>query len=148
KNGLSYAPGAWFSGGLTPYANIFVTTTEPNRYVMVARQLIEKMKKEGFSEEELKNQKTGYITNVYYRQETNSAQAASLASNEAIHGNWRRANTIKDDMKNVTVNDLNRVFNKYISNITWAYQGDPKKVDAKLFTQKETPKENKDVKTF
>jgi len=29
---------------------------------MVARQLIEKMKKEGFSEEELKNQKTGYIT--------------------------------------------------------------------------------------
>jgi len=51
-------------------------------------------------------------------------------------------------MKNVTVNDLNRVFNKYISNITWAYQGDPKKVDAKLFTQKDAPKDNKDVKTF
>jgi predicted Zn-dependent peptidase len=148
KNGLSYAPGAWFSGGLTPYANIFVTTTEPNRYAMVARQLIEKMKKEGFSEEELKNQKTGYITNVYYRQETNSAQASSLAQNEVIHSNWRRTNTIKDDMKNVTVNDLNRVFNKYFTNITWAYQGDPKKVDTKLFTQKETPKENKDVKTF
>lgn len=115
---------------------------------MVARQLIEKLKKEGFSEEELKNQKTGYITNVYYGQETNSAQAASLAQNEVVHENWRRANTIKDDMKNVTLNDLNRMFNKYISNITWAYQGDPKKVDAKLFTQKDAPKNNKDVKTF
>jgi zinc protease len=148
KNGLSYAPGAWFSGGLTPYANIYVTTTEPNKYVAVARQLIDKIKKEGFTEEELKNIKTGYLTNVYYRQETNSAQAASLASNEVLHGNWRRANTIKDDMKKVTLTDLNRVFNKYITNITWAYQGDPQKVDSKLYTQKETPAVPKEMKAF
>jgi zinc protease len=148
NNGLSYAPQAFFSGGLTPYTGIYVTTTQPDKYAIVARQLIDKIKKEGFSEEELKNQKTGYITNVYYRQETASAQAATLAQNEVIHGNWRRAITIKDDMKNVTVEDLNRTFNKYVSNITWAYQGDPKKVDTKLFTQKETPQAPKEVKTF
>jgi len=148
NNGLSYAPGAWFSGGLTPYSNIYVTTTEPNKYAAVARQLIEKVKKEGFTEEELRNQKIGYLTGVYYRQETNNAQAASLAQNEVIHGNWKRANTIKDDMKKVTVADLNRVFNKYISNITWAYQGDPKKVDAKLYTSKEAPQLPKEVKGF
>jgi predicted Zn-dependent peptidase len=106
------------------------------------------MKKQGFSEADLKNEKTGYITNVYYRQETASAQASALANNEVVHGDWRRAITIKDDMKAVTVADLNRVFNKYVSNITWAYQGDPKKVDTKLFTQKETPQAPKDVKTF
>ena len=148
NQGLSYAPQAWFSGGLTPYTSIYVTTTEPNKYAAVARQLIEKVKREGFTEEELKNQKTGYITNVYYRQETNNAQASSLAQNEVIHGNWKRANTIKDDMKNVTLADLNRVFNKYVSQITWAYQGDPKKVDAKMFTQKAAPEMPKDVKTF
>ena len=148
KNGLSYAPGAWFNGGILPYANIYVTTTEPNKYVAVARQLIDKIKKEGFSEEELKGQKTSYLTEVYYRQETNNAQAATLAANEVVHGNWRRAITIKDDMKHVSVNDLNRVFNKYISNITWAYQGDPKKVDAKMFTQKETPQLPKESKSF
>ena len=140
NNGLSYAPGAWFSGGTTPYANISVSTTDPNKYIAVARQLIDKIKKEGFKEDDLKNSKAGYITGVYYRQETNSAQAASLASNEVIHGNWQRANNIKDEMKNVKVEDLNRVFNKYISNIMWAYQGDTKKVDTKMFTQKETPK--------
>ena len=148
NNGLSYAPQSWFSGGLTPYANIAVSTTDPNKYVAVARQLIDKIKKEGFKADDLKNEKTGYVTNVYYRLETNSAQAASLASNEVLHGNWRRANTIKDDMKKVTVEDLNRVFNKYITNITWAYQGDPKKADPKMFTQKETPPVPKDLKAF
>lgn len=148
NNGLSYAPGVWFNGGLTPYSNIYVTTTEPNKYIAVARQLVDKLKREGFTAEELRNEKNGYVTEVYYRQETNSAQAASLAANEVLHNNWRRANTVKDEMKKVTVADLNRVFNKYISNITWAYQGDPKKVDARLYTQKQTPEMPKETKTF
>jgi zinc protease len=148
NQGLSYAPGAWFSGGLTPYANIYVTTTEPDKYVAVARNLIDKIKKEGFTASELKNQQTGYVTNVYYRQETNREQAASLATNEVVHGNWKRALTIKDEMKKVSLNDLNRVFNKYITHITWAYQGDPKKVTQALFTQNATPAIPKDAKTF
>lgn len=148
KNGLSYAPQGWFSGGLTPYASIYVTTTEPNKYIVVARQLIDKIKKEGFKEEELKNMKTTYITRTYYQMETNSAQAASLASNEVINGDWRRAYRIKDDMKKVTLADINRVFNKYINNITWAYQGDPKKVEVKMYTQKELPEMPKEVKAF
>lgn len=148
NNGLSYAPNAWFNGGLTPYANIYVTTTDPNKYIAIARNLIDSIKKEGFSAEELKNEKAGYVTNIYYRDETNSAQAASLASNEVIHNNWRRAKTIKDDMKKVTTADLNRVFNKYISSITWSYQGDPKKVNKELFTQKAAPPMPKEVKSF
>jgi len=148
KNGLSYAPQVWFSGGLTPYASIYVTTTEPNKYIVVARQLIEKIKKEGFTEDELKNTKTVYVTRTYYQMETNIAHAASLAWNEVINGDWRRTYTIKDDMKKVTLSDLNRVFNKYVNNITWAYQGDPKKVEAKMYTQKELPEMPKEVKTF
>ncbi len=140
KNGLSYAPGAWFSGGLTPYSNISVTTTEPDKYIEVTRTLIDKIKKEGFTEGELKDQKVGYLTGVYYRQETNDAQANSLANNEVLHNNWRRSVKIKDDIKKVTLQDLNRVFGKYMNNITWSYQGDPKKVNPVFYTQKETPK--------
>jgi zinc protease len=148
KNGLSYAPGAWFNGGNTAYSNIYVTTTDPNKYIAVARQLIEQIKKEGFTEEELKNMKTQYLTNVYYRQETNDAQAGSLASNEVVHGNWRRSVSIKDDMKKVTLAQLNNAFKKYINNITWSYQGDPKKANAVMFTQKETPKLPEEKKAF
>jgi predicted Zn-dependent peptidase len=148
KNGLSYAPGAWLSQGNTTYSNIYVTTTEPNKYIAVARQLIDKIKKEGFTEEELKNIKTQYLTHVYYRQETNDAQAGSLAFNEVVHGDWRRANTIKDDVKKVTLEEMNNAFKKYISNITWSYQGDPKQVTPALYTQKETPAIPADKKAF
>ena len=139
KNGLSYAPQSWFSAGTTPYANISVTTTDPDKYIAVARALIDKIRREGFTEAELKNEKTGYLTGIYYQQETNSAQAASLASNEVLHGNWKRSIQIKEDIKKVTLADLNAAFNKYINNITWVYQGDPKKVTPALYTQKETP---------
>jgi predicted Zn-dependent peptidase len=148
NHGLSYAPAAWFTQGLTPYANIYVTTTDPNKYIAVARNLIDKIKKEGFAEDDLQNMKTGYVTRVYYQQETNNAQAAALATNEVIHGNWRRANTIKDDMKKVTAADLNRAFNKYVTNITWVYQGNPKQIDTRLYTQKQTPPIPKDTKAF
>jgi zinc protease len=148
KNGLSYAPGAWFSAGTNNYSNIYVTTTDPNKYIAVARQLIDKVKKEGFSADELKNEKTGYITGLYYRDETNDALAGSLASNEVIHGNWKRAFAIKDNMNDVTLDQLNNVFKKYVTNITWTYQGDPKKVNQQLFTQKETPKIPEEKKGF
>lgn len=148
KNGLSYAPGSWFNAGNANYANIFVTTTEPDKYIAVARQLIDKVKKEGFTEQELKNIKTQYLTEMYYRQETNDALASSLAANEIIHGNWRRTFTIKDDIAKITLNQLNNAFRKYINNITWSYQGDPKKVTPSMFTQKQTPAIPKDKKAF
>ncbi|TCJ14529.1 insulinase family protein [Flaviaesturariibacter flavus] len=143
NNGLSYAPATWFSGGLTPFSVLFASTTEPNKYVITARQLIDKIRREGFTEDELRNIKTGYLAQVWYRQETNAEQAAALAQNEAVHGNWRRALTIAEDMKKVSLQDLNRVFNKYVTNISWVLQGDPAKADPALFKQKDTP-----VKTF
>lgn len=148
KNGLSYAPGAWFNGGTTSFANLSVTTTDPDKYIAVARALIDKVKKDGFTEAELKNEKTGYLTGIYYRNETNSAQAGSLAMNEVVHGDWKRAIKIKDDIKNVTLPELNAVFNKYINNITWVYQGDPKKVNSTLYTQKATPALPEEKKAF
>jgi predicted Zn-dependent peptidase len=134
KNGLSYAPGSWFDGSSSPSANISVSTTDPNKYIGVAKALINKTKKEGFTEDELKNIKTQYLTRFFYGQETNSAQAASLASNEVLHSNWKRALTLSDDMKKVSLEELNSVFNKYISNMVWAYQGDPAKANPALFT--------------
>ena len=148
KNGLSYAPGAWLTTGNTTYSNIYVTTTEPDKYIAIARALIDKVKKEGFTAEELKNEKTSYLTGIYYQQETNNAQAASLASNEVIHGDWKRAVNLKDEVNKVTLDQLNTVFKKYINNITWVYQGDPKKVTPMMYTQKQTPPIPEEKKAF
>lgn len=134
KNGLSYAPGSWFDGGASPSAHISVSTTDPNKYIGVAKALIEKTKKEGFTEDELRNMKTQYLTGFFYRQETNNAQANSITANEVLHNNWKRALTLSDDMKKVTLTELNTVFNKYISNMVWAYQGNPAQANPALFT--------------
>ena len=65
KNGLSYAPATWFNGGTTPSANIFVSTTDPDKYITAARGLIEKIKKDGFTADEVKNMKTTYLTSFF-----------------------------------------------------------------------------------
>jgi predicted Zn-dependent peptidase len=135
KNGLSYAPQAWFDGSMTPTANIAVSTTEPDKYIAVTQALIDKIRKEGFSAEEVRNEKIGYVTGIYYRNEMNASQASSLANNEALFGNWRRAVSLKDDINKVNVEDINKAFNKYFTNVTWAYMGNPAKVNPKLFTE-------------
>ncbi len=134
KNGLSYAPQVWFDGGLSPTANIAVSTTDPNKYIAVLKHLIDSTKKNGFSEQEVKDMKTGYLTSFYSRQETNGAQASSLAANEVLHNNWHRALTINNDIKNINVQDVNKAFNKYFGNLTWVYHGDPAKVNTALYT--------------
>ena len=148
KKGLSYAPATFFAQGLSPFAALYVSTTEPNKYIAAARALIDTIKMKGFTEDELKNDKATFVTGMYYSQETNAAQASSYVRNEVIKNNWRKAITVKEDVGKVTVADLNRVFNQYINNITWVYQGDPKKVDSKMFTQKETPPAPKETKAF
>jgi predicted Zn-dependent peptidase len=135
NNGLSYAPYTYFEGGLTPSTNIGVSTTEPNKYIKVLNDLVTRTKQKGFTEAEVKNMKTTYITSKYYEQETNSAQAYALALNETLHNNWRRAITLNEDLKKVTAKDVSNAFNKYISTLTWVYQGDPAKVNPSLYMQ-------------
>ena len=134
NNGLSYAPYSYFDGGLSPTANIGVSTTDPNKYIDVVNKLISKTKKDGFTEAEVRNMKSTYITSFYSRQETNSAQASSLAVNEILHNNWRRALTLNEDLKKVSAADVNKAFNKYVTSLTWVYQGDPSKVDPTLYS--------------
>ncbi|MEO6961154.1 MAG: pitrilysin family protein [Puia sp.] len=133
NNGLSYAPIVRFDGGLSPSTSVIVSTTNPDKYIAVFDQVVDKIKKEGFTADEVKNGKNVYVTRFFYTMETNAAQAASLASNEIQHNNWRRSLTINEDLKKVSLADVNRVFNKYVNHITWVYQGDTTKVNPALY---------------
>jgi len=134
NNGLSYAPQAWFSYGSTSVAKFAVSTTQPDKYIAVFDKLVDKIKTEGFKADEVADMKVTYLTGFYYRQETNSAQAASLATNEIIFNNWHRSFTLVDDVKKLTLEQVSDAFRKYIGNIVWVYQGDPKKVDPLKYT--------------
>src|SRR5215213_3998904 len=148
NNGLSYAPAAYMTSGLTPYSIMYVTTKEPDKYIAVARNLVDKIKKEGFPADDVKNMKNTYATYQYYQNETNGSLCNMIATSELEQGDWHKALTLKEDLQPVTPADVNRVFNKYIGNFTWVYQGNPKQVTATLFTQPQTPPVPKDKKAF
>jgi zinc protease len=134
NNGLSYAPQTGLSGGLTPYTIFRVSTTNPNKYISVIDPLLDKVHTDGFTPDEVKNSKTGYITGFYAKMETNAAQAASLAANEILFNDWHRSLRINEDLKKVNVGDVNKSFNKYVRNLNWVYQGDTSKVNPALYT--------------
>jgi zinc protease len=133
KNGLSYAPQSWFTGGSTAVARFAVSTTQPDKYIEVFSKLVDTIKQTGFTKDEVEDMKVTYLTGFYYRQETNQAQAASIVANEVLFNNWRRAITLVGDVKKLTVNEVSDAFRKYIGNIVWVYQGDPKKVTAQNY---------------
>jgi zinc protease len=139
NHGLSYAPGAWISSGLTPYSVMSVSTKEPDKFIAVARNMVDSIKKNGFPADDVNNTKNTYATYQYYNNETNASLAYMVAGSEVEQGDWHRAFTLKEDLKSVTPADVNAVFNKYIGNFTWVYQGDPTKVTPTLYTQKQTP---------
>lgn len=139
NNGLSYAPSAYISTGLTPYSAMYVTTKEPDKYIAVARNMVDKIKKDGFPADDVQNTKNTYATYQYYQNETNASLAGMVTRSELLQGDWKKAFTLKEDLKPVTPADVNQVFNKYIGKFTWIYQGDPKVVNKTLFTQPQTP---------
>ena len=134
NNGLSYAPQAGFSQGSTSVAKFAVSTTDPDKYITVFDKLVDKVKNEGFTKDEVVDMKVTYLTGFYYKQETNAAQASSLAANEVLFNNWQRSLTLVTDVKKLSVNDVSDAFRKYIGNIVWVYQGNPKKVNPLNFT--------------
>ncbi|MEO6149479.1 MAG: pitrilysin family protein [Mucilaginibacter sp.] len=133
RNGLSYAPQSWFSSGATSVARFSVSTTDPNKYIAVFDKLVDTIKTQGFKADEVANMKVEYLTGFYYKNETNAAQASSIAANEVLHSNWKRSLTMVDDIKKLTVDQVNTAFRNYIGNTVWVYQGDPKKVNPVLF---------------
>ena len=134
NNGLSYAPEAWFSAGATSVAKFSVSTTQPDKYIAVFDTLVDKVKTEGFKADEVANMKTMYLTGFYDKNETNSDQASSIATNEVVYGDWKHSLNLMQDIKKITSDQVSDAFRKYIGNIIWVYQGDTKKVNPLLYT--------------
>lgn len=133
NNGLSYAPQSWFDVGTLSTARVAVSTTEPDKYIAVFDKLVDQLRTKGFAADQVKNMKTEYLNSLYYKQETNSAQAGSLAADEVLHANWRRSLTLADDVSKLTLDQVNQAFRAYIGNTSWVYQGNPTKVTALNF---------------
>ena len=135
QRNLSYAPSASLDERAANTGGIYVTAVDANQSVSIMLDEITKLQK-GMVEDSTVSGITGqYLTTYYLGQETNAAQAADLATNELISGNWRKAFEFLDKIRQVTPADVQRVSQKYMRNIKFVVLGNPNYVNREVFTK-------------
>lgn len=138
KRSLSYAPAAMYSKGTIqqPTANLYISTVDPKQSLEVMTDIINDIKKNGFTDKEVKNKKKAYITNYYMTNEASAFQANQLGFCEAS-GSWKLFDEINNKIGLVNTATLNNTFRKYMTNINWTYLGKEDKVSKDDFKQLE-----------
>ena len=136
KRSLSYAPAAFYNKNTIqqPTANLYITTIDPKQSLQVMTDIINDIKKNGFTDKEVKDKKKDYITNYYMTNEASASQASQLGFCEAS-GNWRLFDEINSKIELVKTADLNKTFGKYMKTINWSYLGKEDKVSKEDFKQ-------------
>lgn len=133
KRNLSYAPYAYVSTGFIPYTIMYVTTTKPKEAVTVMTDELNKLRNNGFTEQQLHDSKAGLTTSFFMRNES-TGSVASAYGIAALRGDWHSQERLVDDINSVTLSQLQKVFNEYTAGgIQWNYLGNVSLVDAEAF---------------
>lgn len=135
RRSLSYAPDAFLREQGVNIAGIYVTAVDANQAIRVMLAEISRLTTEPISENELEGIAGFFLTSHYLEQETNAAQAATLARYELIGGGWRNSFDFLEGVRGVTADDVMAVTKKYIGNIRFAFVGDPSAADRSIFLQ-------------
>ncbi len=134
KRNLSYAPDAFLRNQGANVGGIYVTAVDANQSVGLMLKEITRLQTEPVQDEDIQAVVAQYLTNYYMTQETNAAQAGELASFELLGGGWRNSTVFVEKMSAVTPGDVERVTKKYVRNIRFVVLGNPKSIDAQIFT--------------
>jgi zinc protease len=136
KRSLSYAPGAFYSTGAirNPYNVMYISTQKPKESMEVMVNIIEDIKKNGFTEDELKSKKEMFTTSYYLNLMTNEAQTQNLGTSELI-SDWTLSKEFDNKIQSVSLEELNEIFDRYANTIKWTYLGDESAVSKEDFKQ-------------
>jgi zinc protease len=134
KRNLSYAPDAFLRTQAANVGGLYVTAVDANQSIRVMLSEIARLQTEAVSADDIHSVIAQYLTTYYLGQETNAAQAGELAQYELIGGGWRNSVDFLERLTAVTPADIQRVSQKYMKNIRFVVLGNPRSVDAGVFT--------------
>lgn len=134
KRNLSYAPSAFLSSQAANVGGIYVSAVNANQAVRVMLDEIRRLQTQPLDQTDITGVVSQYLTSYYLGQETNAAQAASLAEWELIGGGWRNSFETLARLRAVSPADVQRVAQKYMRNIRFVVLGNPTQIDKNIFT--------------
>ena len=133
KRNLSYAPDAFLRTQAANIGGIYVTAVDANQAVRVMLNEITRLQREPVSKDDITAVIAQFLTTYYIGQETNAAQAVSMAQYELIGGGWRNSLQFLERLRAVAPADVQRVSQKYMRNIRFVVLGNPTQIDKSVF---------------
>ncbi len=134
KRNLTYAVNAPFVDRAVTAPGLYVTTTLPDSVLGIMRREVDAMKRGFIDPEGLRLLVQQFITEFFLDNETNSDQATFLARSELYRGDYKLASRFVEELRTVTPEDIQRVSRQYLTGITMAYIGDPRRISAARVT--------------
>ena len=132
KRSLSYAADAPFVERAIATGGVYVTTGDPNTTLSIMRSEISRLQSELIDPEGLDRLVEQFITEYFLKNETNSDQASFLARAAIYQGDYRAAERFVSDLRQVRPEDIRYAARTYMKNFSFAYIGDPTKLDRSL----------------
>ncbi|MCS7073762.1 MAG: insulinase family protein [Bacteroidia bacterium] len=123
ENPLCQQVSAAFSIQRTPYGMISIVTEQPKEAIQQILQLIQFLHKEGFSEDEVLLKKESWLTRFYLGIETNAAKAEWIGSGLCLKNSHLYSPTTLDKIRQVKASEVNAVFRKYVTALSWSVVG-------------------------
>lgn len=128
RRNLTYSVNAPFVERAFSVGGLYVTTTQPDEVLTIMQQQILSLREGTITNEGLDRLVQQFIVTYFLDNETNADQANMLARAALYQGDYRRAGRFVNDLRAVTPEDIRNAARTYMTNVRWAYVGDPSKV--------------------
>jgi zinc protease len=132
KRSLSYAPDAPFVERAISTGGVYVSTVDPNTSLAIMRNEITRLQTEVIDRDGLDRLVEQFITEYFLKNETNSDQASFLARAAIYQGDYHAAERFVADLRRISPEDIRQVARTYMKNFSFAYVGDPARLDRSL----------------
>ena len=123
EHSLSYAAYAPFLGQALATGGIYVSTDAPDEVLPLIEDAVDQCRRKWVTQPFVDHFVEFYITQYLMANETNEAQAASLARAQIYQGDYHLASRTMAQFRQVTPADLLRVSRHYMRDVQFAYVG-------------------------
>ena len=122
EQALSYAPGATVKTLQMPYTSLYVSTTQPKKSVLGMMEAFTDVKEGSYNKNVIKEIQKSYRLDSYGDQESAVTLVSNLGKAEIL-GSYKLEEDLVAKVSAVTAEDVNRVYNKYLTGAVWIFVG-------------------------